>query len=822
MENVHDPGSRTEPRWRNLRELFLEIPRSSTEYFQYDSGYRIWKHSYAQLRCAATHFSLRLQQSQIRKGDTIILWSENRPEWVAAFWGCVLAGAVVVPIDYRSSLSFASHIHKIVSAKLLLLGDEVEATEWGQEARVWRLRDLEWPKEECAIPSMSMDRDDRVEIVFTSGATGEPKGVLITHRNILANIDSPLRIVSDRRRWFLPFLPLRFLSLIPLSHMFGQTLVLFILPFIPGTAVFLHGYSPHEITRQVRARRISAVLCVPKILELLQQYVVLQFPAAAAPPAATSHLIFRWWRYRRLHRFLGWKFWAFVVGAAALDRELEEFWSRLGFAVIQGYGLTETAPIVAFNDPFHIQKGTVGRPVAGVEVKIAPDGEILIRGDCVTPGYYQLSSGTGSAFTDGWFRTGDIGSFDDTNHLVIRGRKKEMIVTPQGLNVFPEDVEAVLNSLPGVRESAVVGHDTVYAVLVLRDKEGPDGVIGLANQRLEAHQRIRGVAVWPGEHLPRTKTTHKLKRAEIQAWVETGRPAAPSGTGEETVIGLVRRYAPERSVLPDSTLDQLGLSSLDRVELMLDLERKFDISIDEELLTGNRTVASLEDVNWRCVVEKFPTWNRCWIARAVRHLGLAILFLPFVRAVAWARISGEENLDSLRGPVIFAPNHQSHLDTPLILSALPVRYRYKVAPAMWKEYFEAHFFPDRHTHSEWLRDGLLYWLVALFFNAFPIPQTEAGASQSLRYLGELVSDEESILFFPEGERTEAGEIKRFQGGHRTCCGEIGRACRTCSAAGSGKGASSTCALAAAGAGRDKVRGGASIPRKRLCGDCETS
>jgi long-chain acyl-CoA synthetase len=140
---------------------------------------------------------------------------------------------------------------------------------------------------------------------------------------------------------------------------------------------------------------------------------------------------------------------------------------------------------------------------------------------------------------------------------------------------------------------------------------------------------------------------------------------------------------------------------------------------------------------------------------------------------ARARISGRQHLTSLRGPVIFAPNHQSHLDTPLILSALPARYRYRVAVAIWKEYFDAHFAPERHSRYAQVRDSTMYWLVALFFNAFPVPQTQAGARESLRYVGDLVSENWSILFFPEGERTEAGEVKSFQPGVGLIAGRLG-------------------------------------------------
>ena len=208
----------------------------------------------------------------------------------------------------------------------------------------------------------------------------------------------------------------------------------------------------------------------------------------------------RWWRYRRVHRAFGLKFWAFVVGAAPLPPELEEFWRRMGFAVVQGYGLTETAPIVTLNHPFKTSKGSVGTPIAGVDIRIAEDGEILVRGENVTSGYYGDAGGAVAA--DGWLHTGDIGDRDAQGRLFIKGRKKEMIVTPEGLNVFPEDVERVLDALPGVRESAVVGvtegaQERVHAVLRLDPGTDLDAIVRAANAQLEDHQRVRTASVWP-------------------------------------------------------------------------------------------------------------------------------------------------------------------------------------------------------------------------------------------------------------------------------------------------------------------------------------
>jgi long-chain acyl-CoA synthetase len=769
-EGAENPDG-VQPR-QSLVDLFQQFSQSPAECLQYDNGYRSWKYTYAQVGRAAHCFARRLGAQSIGKGEKVIFWSENRPEWVAAFWGCVLTGVVVVPIDYRTSPQLLRHVQQIVDAHLILVGDEVQLPSWDRQPPAWRLSDLEWTGEGCETPPVPIERNDIAEIVFTSGATGEPKGVLITHGNILANIVSPEQIVSRYAKWFRPVFPLRFLSLIPLSHMFGQVLTLFILPFIPGVAVFMRGYSPHEVVRQIRTRHISAVIAVPKILQVLRKRVLREFPETTHLSSARSHWLWRWFRYRSIHSSFGWKFWAFIVGGAPLARELEEFWSRLGFAVVQGYGLTETAPVVAFNNPFDTKEGTVGKPIAGVDVRIARDGEILVRGESVTPGYFQAPAETASAFLDGWFRTGDLGSFDDAGNLVIRGRKKETIVTPEGLKIFPEDVEVVLNEMPGVRESAVVGRDRVRAVLVLEDSADPNEVVRRANLKLEDHQKIRSVSTWPGERLPRTEGTQKLKRGEIQAWVDSGSSAPTTSSGQE-MIDLLRRYAPDRAITPNTTLDELGLTSLDRVELMIDLEQQLDTSIDESLLSGARTVSELGEISMPPSPPEFPAWNRIWLARGIRNVALATIWLPLTRLFAHARVSGLEHLALLRGPAIFAPNHQSHLDTPLILSALPARYRYRVAVAMWKEYFDAHFSPKRHTWYERFRDSFIYWLVALFFNAFPIPQTETGARQSLRYIGDLIGDNWSVLFFPEGERTEAGEIKPFQPGIGLIAGRLG-------------------------------------------------
>ena len=361
---------------------------------------------------------------------------------------------------------------------------------------------------------------------------------------------------------------------------------------------------------------------------------------------------------------------------------------------------------MSLNHPFSARRGSVGKAIAGVDVKIAPDGEILVKGENVTKGYFGAAQATAEAFADGWFHTGDIGEIDAQGRLYIKGRKKEMIVTPEGLNVFPEDVERAVAGVPGVNDVAVVGvragsEERVHAVVVTDPGVDPQAIVRAANLTLLDHQKIRGVSVWPSGELPRTEGTRKLKRREIREWVATGDLPKASAAHDATVADLVARFAGGRAISSATTIDELGLSSLERVELMVALEERFGTTIDEAAFAEAPDLASLEQVVQQSArpdedvadAVDFPTWNRTWPARALRRVSLPTWILPLARVFAWIRVEGLEHLQGLDGPVIFAANHQSHIDTPAILWALPARWRYRVAVAMAKEFFKAHFFP---------------------------------------------------------------------------------------------------------------------------------
>jgi long-chain acyl-CoA synthetase len=754
---------------------FFEIwRRNRGGFLRYEGDLAGSRLTYGETAQAAIAFAQKLRTAGIRKGERILFWGENRPEWVVALWGSILEGVVAVPIDFRSSANMVERIAGIVSARALLIGEALHPPP-GLTCPVWQLREMRLPagfvgiEGDAAGSRMSNAPDDVAEILFTSGATGDPKGVTITHRNILANLRPIDAGIEKYRKYMGPFAPIRFLNLLPLSHLFGQTMAAFIPPMIAGEVFFMSGYSPRDAAHSIHKRRISVLVCVPQMLELLRDYIVQAVPEANAP-ARRGKWYWKWWQYRRVHRRLGWKFWSFVVGAAPLDPALEEFWSKLGYVVIQGYGLTETAPVATLNHPFDSRKGTVGKAIEGVEIQIAADGEVLLRGENITPGYFGEAS---IRDEEGWLHTGDIGELDSEKRLRILGRKKETIVSPDGLNVYPEDVERVLNAIDGVRESAVVAEkkgarEQVHAVLVLEPGVEAEAIVSQANNKLEPYQRIRGFTIWPNPPLPRTSGTNKLKRVEIATRICSagGLAAGAVSSNESAIPEAIRKFTGSRTIDLNTPLNDLALSSLDRIQLMMELEQRTGAALSESQFASARTIGDLARIQPAADDEQieFPEWNRSKPARWLRRIALPSLILPLARIFAWIKVDGLENLRAVEPPVIFASNHQSHFDVPTILSALPPHWRYRVAPAMAKEFFDAHFHPANYARHEHFTNSLNYYLAALVFHTFPLPQREAGAREALRYAGDLASDGNCILIFPEGKRTDAGEILPFQPG----------------------------------------------------------
>jgi long-chain acyl-CoA synthetase len=308
-------------------------------------------------------------------------------------------------------------------------------------------------------------------------------------------------------------------------------------------------------------------------------------------------------------------------------------------------------------------------------------------------------------------------------------------------------------------------------VLRLEPGVDPEAIVRQANATLADHQRIRSFSVWDRGELPRTEGTKKLKRAAIHAWVTSGSQSPGGDAAADPLQALLAKFAGARALDSGTSIEGLGLSSLERVELMVALEDQFQTRIDETKFAGARTLDELRAVVTAAPQQAevsepvdFPSWNRTPVVGLIRRASLATWILPLGRLFAWVRASGLEHLESLEGPVVFAANHQSHFDVPVILMALPARWRRRVAPAMAKEFFKAHFFPAQYSAREVFTNRLNYYLSAFFFNTFPLPQREAGARQTLRYIGEVTGDGFSVLIFPEGVRSASGDMKPFRPG----------------------------------------------------------
>ncbi len=268
-----------------LIDVFRSLEGRRGEFVIHDDGYRVRRFSYAQVTAAARGFAARLAAAGVQRGDTVLLWGENCAEWLACYWGAVIAGVVVVPIDYRSSAAFARKVAGIVKARVALAGAEVEheaahppaagtpAMDFSPGVPLWSFADFDW-KADGPLPALAITRDDVAQIVFTSGATAEPKGVVVRHKNLLANLVPVATEVAKYKPYARPFLPLRFLNLLPLSHLFGQSMATNIPPLVDGTVVFMRSFNPHDIVTRVREWRVSVIVCVPKILDVLREHVV--------------------------------------------------------------------------------------------------------------------------------------------------------------------------------------------------------------------------------------------------------------------------------------------------------------------------------------------------------------------------------------------------------------------------------------------------------------------------------------------------------------------------------------------------------------------
>ena len=760
-------------------------------------GYRMERWAYGRVADTARGFAGELAARGIGPGERVLLWGDNCAEWVAAFFGCVLRGVVVVPIDRVATAEFARRVAQTVEAKLLIGSRDVPeiGLQSGVPVRKIALEDIE----EIAarhvvtqsvfandIAAKNVRRSDTVEIVFTSGTTAEPRGVVLTHGNILANIEPLEGQIQEYLRYEKFVHPLRFLNLLPLSHVFGQLMSMFIPPLLGGTVIFMDTLSPAEVARTIRRERVTALVSVPRLIESLQGQVEREVEAEGRierfrknfAAADGEHFLKRCWRFRRVHGQLGWKFWALISGGAALPESVETFWRRLGYAVIQGYGLTETTSLVSVNHPFRTGRGSIGKAMPGMEIKLSADGEILVRGENVASGYWQGRVPDAMADAEGWFRTGDLGEMDAEGNLFFKGRRKNVVVTPAGMNVYPEDLEAALRRHAGVRDCVVVGIERdgnaeACAVLLLEKDANAAAIVDAANQTLAEYQRMRRWIVWEEPDFPRTPTQKPLlPRIRESVAGKLGSESKTAGGEKRSAIAdlvssVMRRGNSRVSEEADLERD-LQMSSLDRVELMSALEEKYQVDLGETRFAEAKTVGELErllrEPPARPKTYHFPRWAQRWPVTWIR-LGIYYLLVwPATWLLAKPTVRGRENLRGVRGPILVVANHVTYVDIGCVLAALPALFRHRLATAMEAERLYGMRHPSREANF-FMRmvNRMDYFLVIALFNVFPLPK-QSGFRESFAFAGELADRGWSVLVFPEGARTKDGKLAAFRGG----------------------------------------------------------
>ena len=765
--------------------------------------------SYRDLDALSARAAATLLAWGVRQGDRCAILAENSARWCAVYLGILRIGAVAVPFDTAYTPAQAATLLRDSGAAILFASRRLESpARVAAEGTACRVALLDEAAGTAAgsLPPCPARRDDPAVILYTSGTTADPKGVVLTHGNLLAEKDGAFAVVHVDEHDAI-------LGVLPLFHALAQMANL-LLPFSVGAhVVFLDTLNTRELLRALQDEGITIFVCVPQFFYLIHQRVTGELATRGRLARAVFRRLLRLngaarrvgWNagprlFARVHAALGPRIRLLVTGGSKFDEAIGRDLFDLGFTILQAYGLTETSGAATVTGPGE-PMGTVGGPLPGVEIAVAGpkpgppteetrDGEILIRGPIVMAGYWNRPDATAAVLRDGWLHTGDLGRLDEHGRLTITGRLKEVIVLSSGKNIYPEEIEAHYRQSVFISELCVVGvappgepsAERLHAIVVpdagvLRERKIVN-TVELIRFELEGlsvslppHKRVLGFDVTM-EPLPRT-TTGKLKRHEILKRRRTGAGAAPAPAGPELpadehvarITDIVRSAVrPGLVVRPGSYLElDLGLDSMERVELLAALEARFAARVPEAVAQSIFTVQDLAEafrgagelrdaggeMPWPALLEvpepgpelRALLRPRTFVAPAIFVLARALAAL-----LARPRADGVAHLPR-QGPFIISPNHQGYLDPFFLVSVLPYgvfRQLFFVGAA---EYFQT---PLTARLARSLN------VVPVDPDANLLPAMQAG-SFGLRH-GKV------LVLFPEGERSIDGTVKKFKKG----------------------------------------------------------
>ncbi|MDD4954898.1 MAG: AMP-binding protein [Candidatus Omnitrophica bacterium] len=793
---------------------------------QIKEGGKLTKVSYDDLRERSVGASTFLIEKQIPKGAHIAILSENRPEWAIAFFGIISAACVTVPIDAKLSLREIFFILNDSKSECIFVSEDFVKTIYEHKNElpfvkhiicfgkteipgIFYLNDLKRKDDAQGNRPKDVSSEDSMLIVYTSGTTGVAKGVELSYKNLLFEVMSLYNLIK-----FTP--DDSFVSLLPLNHTLEITGGL-IAPLYGGaTVTYCDTLKPANIISLMNEVKATGMICVPLILKMFYGGIIKEAEKQAAAKRRAFYVLFNLSHlmlklnirigriiFKKIYKKFGKNFKCFVSGGAPLDVTLEKNFNALGFTILQGYGLTETAPVVSVNTFEKRRYGSVGRPLSGVSVKILKasesvlDGEIVVRGPNVMKGYYNGLQKTEEVLRGGWFYTGDIGYIDEDGFLFISGRIKNLIVLGGGKKIFPEEVEQVMSESPYIKEVCVLGRqakggiragsEEVYAVIVpntdkfseeeKKDKEKIKNKISSElnklSENLAEYKRISDFSLYFDE-LPKT-STRKIKRKDVLNLIEK--------LEKENILERKGRFLENiefkdddlsrslRSLIANETgaaidkinqnaylYEDLGIDSLQKVELLCVIEKELGVHIPENMAYEIRTFADLakfaaEYREGRKDIEFDVASEVSGIEAKTRKFYIYRLFAAFFMKVFFRfyfklKVSGRENLPQT-GSFIIAANHSSHLDFPLIYGLFSfARIKKVVAPAA-SDYFYSNklrkIFTDR------------------FINSFSFERF-GNFMHGLKVCKYLLKQENCLVIFPEGTRVIGSEIGEFKPG----------------------------------------------------------
>jgi long-chain acyl-CoA synthetase len=774
-----------------LTDLFLESFKNYKDKIAYEYSLKTestleWENfTYGDVR----NYSIKIWsfiKNYVSEEKKVILYAENSPWWCISYIGIILSGAIAVPVDIEIDKETLKTIIDDSEAKLILYSEKTsDKIGIYQGFNIEKIRDLPFPDK----INFSQNQDDSpASIIYTSGTTGKPKGVILTHRNFIFQIEAIKKtgiIASDEN----------ILSILPLHHTY-PFVCSFLVPFSFGAKVtFLQQIKGVDLLNIIKTKKITAMVVVPKILELLEKQIVeriknLPFPISLSFLGIKKlsyslrekfNLTFGKYLFFFIHLKTGFQFKFFASGGARLDPDVMKNLEAFGFTIIEGYGLTETSPVVSFNPKNKRKPGSVGKPLESVEVKIVrPDengiGEIAVKGPLIMKGYYRNEELTKESIKNEWFFTGDMGYIDEEGYLFITGRKKDVIILPSGKTVYPEDVEKnYKKKIPLIKEiclldtmEAIIVPDVVYAKQkgIINIKSNLIWQLDAVSKELPSYMRIKGFHLY-SEDLPKTRLG-KFKRFLIKDIVhqkikdkEQKVPSEPLDEIGKAIEKIIKSIFPSIKAIQKSDHLELDISmdSIDRIEFVLAVEKEFSVKLTDDIVNKWSTIEDvIEDIKRlkdTTVTEKisyktargrlFKTANLTILAFG--HLLLRLFFKIFYQL----RVYGLENLPSQ--PFIIIPNHTSYFDGFVIFASLP----FKKARYL---YFQGHrkYFPND--------------FIAELINVFPLSPDKDYIS-AIEKSKEILKEGCSLCIFPEGGRSFDGEIRELKTGFATLSIETG-------------------------------------------------